>query len=357
MIKDSMENPTMDDVSRLSGFSKGTIDRVLNNRNGVSKQTREKILKVIEEIGYVTNVNASLLSKKKAYKIIALIPYFQKGDFWEMVHGGIMHSLNGSKHVTVDIIYYNQFDVDSFRSACSHILALNMDGVIIAPIYKKEATYLATQLANRSIPLVYVDTKIEGTPYLTYYGMNHYDSGYLAAHLLFNGQNVPEVVNFNVDRDGAAPNDSMIKRYEGLNNYIAEHDIKCHIHNHSMMPYDFIYNIKLFDSFFEEHPHVKHIVALNSRTYIISEWLEMRGIKDKFLLGFDMLEKNLKGLEDGYISILIAERTAQHVKFAMQSLINYLVFKTEPRTKDNMVPLDILNKYNVGYYISSDTII
>jgi LacI family transcriptional regulator len=356
MINGSKGNPTMDDISKLSGFSKGTIDRVLNNRSGVSKHAKEKILSVIEEIGYVTNINASLLSKKRSFKVIAVIPYYQTGDYWEMVHSGIMRSLVGVKHVTIDTIYYNQFDVSSFRNACSHILEIKMDGVIMAPIYKKEATYVANKLAEKSIPLVYVDTKIDDTPYLSYSGINHFDSGYLAAHLLFNNQEVAELVNFNVDRNGSIPNDSMLKRYEGLMQYISDHQLNCKIYNLSMIPYDFAYNIKLFDAFFEEHPNIRHILALNSRTHIISDWLEMRGIKDKFLLGFDMLDKNLKGLAEGYITTLIAERTAQNVHYAMKNLINYLVFKSEPPIKDNMLPIDILNKYNVKYYINVNTI-
>ena len=41
---------------------------------------------------------------------------------------------------------------------------------------------------------------------------------------------------------------------------------------------------------------------------MIAEWMEIRGVKDKVLLGFDMLKKNLEGLRKGYVSTLIAEK-------------------------------------------------
>ena len=343
---------TIKDVARLSEVSIGTVDRVLHNRKGVSKKTVKKVLNVIEQIGYKPNINASLLSHKRTYQLVAIIPYFQKGDYWEMIYDGLLkaHKQN-TKYCEIDIIYYNQFDVDSFRKACSHTMNLNIDGVIIAPIYKKEASVFIRRLSERAIPTIFVDTKVDDCEYLAYYGMPLYESGYLAAHLLFNEQQIPELVNFNVYRDGAAPNESMIKRTDGFLGYIEEHNLECKIYDYSIRPYDFMYNIKLFDDFFNEHPDVKHIITLNSRAYIISSWLEMRNIKDKKLLGFDMLEKNLEGVKKGYITVLLTERTAMHVEKSMQALINYLVFGQRPVYKDNMVPIDILNKYNVDFYV------
>jgi LacI family transcriptional regulator len=345
----------MFDVARLSGVSKGTVDRVLHGRSGVSESTKKKVLEVIREVGFMPNVYASLLSQKKSYKIMSIIPYFQKGDYWELVYDGIMSSIAQNSYIDIEInvIYYNQFDVDSFRQACAQTLALEPHAVLLAPIYKKEVRVFAGELSERSIPFAYVDSKIEDTDYLAYFGMSLFDSGYLIAHLLFDGQQVSEVVNFNVDRGGVAPNDSMIRRWEGFNRYIADHRLQCRIHDCSILPHDFMYNIKLFDSFFREHPDVKHIIALSSRAYIVYEWLEMRGIRDKKLFGFDMLEKNLEGLKKGYITTLITERTAQDVRDAMQTLINFLVFKTKPEQRDSLVSMDILNKYNVAYYQAS----
>ena len=350
-MTNSPKQVTIEDIARLSGISKGTVDRVLHNRKGVSEKTKKKVSDVINKIGFEPNINASLLSQKKVYRIITIIPYFQKGDYWEMMYEGIMWCLKENRNIIVDVIYYNQFDVESFQNACSHTLTLDFAGVLIAPIYKKEARVFIEELSLRSIPVIFVDTKVDDCEYLAYYGMPLFESGYLAAHLIFGEQkNIKEIVNFNVDRHGAAPNEYMIKRTEGFLKYIEDHTIDCKIHDHSMMPYDFMYNIRLFDSFFNEHPQVKHIITLNSRAYIISEWMEIRGINDKKLIGFDMLEKNIEGLKKEYIDTLLSERTALHVKKSLQSLIDFIILKKKPTQKDNFFPIDILNKYNVEFY-------
>ena len=42
------EKPTIMDIARLSGLSKGTVDRVLHNRGEVSKKSYDKVMALIK---------------------------------------------------------------------------------------------------------------------------------------------------------------------------------------------------------------------------------------------------------------------------------------------------------------------
>ena len=46
------------DIARLSGYSVGTVSRVLNDSPGVSDRARERVLSVVREVGYEPNTNA-----------------------------------------------------------------------------------------------------------------------------------------------------------------------------------------------------------------------------------------------------------------------------------------------------------
>ncbi|WP_246098334.1 LacI family DNA-binding transcriptional regulator [Saccharibacillus brassicae] len=59
----------LEEIAKLSGFSKATVSRVLNKSRHVSPSTREKILNVIREMDYVPNRNAVSLSKGKTLQI------------------------------------------------------------------------------------------------------------------------------------------------------------------------------------------------------------------------------------------------------------------------------------------------
>ncbi|WP_419885239.1 LacI family DNA-binding transcriptional regulator [Paenibacillus sp. B-A-8] len=60
---------TLDEIAKLSGFSKATVSRVLNQSPHVSKDTREKILAIMKETDYVPNRNAISLSKGQTQQI------------------------------------------------------------------------------------------------------------------------------------------------------------------------------------------------------------------------------------------------------------------------------------------------
>jgi LacI family transcriptional regulator len=49
---------TIQDIADIAGVSRGTVSRVLNNHVAVSDETRQKVLKVIEELNYRPNFSA-----------------------------------------------------------------------------------------------------------------------------------------------------------------------------------------------------------------------------------------------------------------------------------------------------------
>ena len=63
---------TIKDVAQRSGYAVGTVSRVLNGNPGVSEQAREKILSVVEELGFKPNDNARTLKQRsgRSYGVI-----------------------------------------------------------------------------------------------------------------------------------------------------------------------------------------------------------------------------------------------------------------------------------------------
>ncbi len=61
--------PTINDVARLSGVSKKTVSRVINNSALLNEATRAKVAAVIAEIGYVPNPQARALALRRNFLI------------------------------------------------------------------------------------------------------------------------------------------------------------------------------------------------------------------------------------------------------------------------------------------------
>ena len=68
---------TINEIAILAKVSTGTVDRVINDRGGVSKKTKKIINDIIKKNNFKINSVASALAKKKEYKIATLKKTFE----------------------------------------------------------------------------------------------------------------------------------------------------------------------------------------------------------------------------------------------------------------------------------------
>ena len=59
--------PTINDVARIAGVSKKTVSRVINRSPLLKQATREKVEKVIAELGYTPNPQARALALRRNF--------------------------------------------------------------------------------------------------------------------------------------------------------------------------------------------------------------------------------------------------------------------------------------------------
>ena len=53
---------TIRQIAQLAGVSRGTVDRVLNNRAGVNPETAARVRRIAEEVGYQPNIAGQQLA-------------------------------------------------------------------------------------------------------------------------------------------------------------------------------------------------------------------------------------------------------------------------------------------------------
>lgn len=70
-LSKKIRKPSIIDVAALAGVSKSTVSLVVTNSDKVSKSTKEKVRKSIDELGYIYNRGAASL-KGKSSKLIAI---------------------------------------------------------------------------------------------------------------------------------------------------------------------------------------------------------------------------------------------------------------------------------------------
>ena len=68
-----MANLTIKDIARISGCSVSTISRVINDRPDVRPETKEQVLKVMREAGFVPNTNARQLKIQQSRSLVFVV--------------------------------------------------------------------------------------------------------------------------------------------------------------------------------------------------------------------------------------------------------------------------------------------
>ena len=79
--------PTMSDVARRAGVSKMTVSRALRDGASIASDTREKIMKAVDDLGYVLDQSAGSLSSKRTGFVAALVPSLNNSNFADTARG------------------------------------------------------------------------------------------------------------------------------------------------------------------------------------------------------------------------------------------------------------------------------
>lgn len=85
--------PTLEDVARHAGVSTATVSKVLSNTPYFTAATREKVMRAVNELGYVPNLAARALSSGKTGIIGAVFPYVYEAFFTDPLILRLLHGI------------------------------------------------------------------------------------------------------------------------------------------------------------------------------------------------------------------------------------------------------------------------
>ena len=162
---------TLRDVSQASGVSEMTVSRVLRNRGDVSQNTRDKVLLVAKQLGYVPNKIAGALASQRVNLVAVIIPSLSNMVFPEVMTG-ISEVLE-----TTDlqpVVGVTDYLPEKEEQVLYEMLSWRPSGVIIAGLEHSETS--AMMLKASGIPVVEI-MDIDGSPVDAMVGISHRRAG------------------------------------------------------------------------------------------------------------------------------------------------------------------------------------
>ena len=346
------ENIRIKDIAEKAGVSVGTVDRVLHKRPNVSEESRKKVEKVLNEINYRPNMYASALARGMKYVFHCMIPKHDSEAYWEEIEEGINKACEVRRdfNITTNIVYYERFNDESFRSCCQKCIEEDTQGVIIVSAEQKITKEFTDILHSKDIPFVLLDSFIPDLNPLSFYGQDSFSSGGFAARMLMLlASSEKEIMMMKQTKNGEVASRQQNNRQVGFKHYMQNHfpEIKI-IELDLPLDSDKHYD-EILKTFFDEHPDIHHCITFNSKAYIIGEFLLKNNLRNVQVMGYDVVERNRECLEKGAVSFLIAQHAYMQGYYCVDSLFKAIVLKEEVDPL-NYMPIELLTRENIRFY-------
>jgi LacI family transcriptional regulator len=165
------------DLAAKAGVSISTVSLVLNERPGVKKETRTKVLELAKKYKYVPNHIARSLVMKKTRTIGIVVP-----DISEVFYGTLVKIMQDAMSLRgySMMLCNTENDLEKESHYLNFLLEKGTDGIIMVPCAGAEQA----KIQSVRIPVVFVDRYIPGVD-TSYVGINNRNAGREAtAHLI-----------------------------------------------------------------------------------------------------------------------------------------------------------------------------
>lgn len=182
-----------EDIAKKLNISRTTVARALNGTGSINPETREKILKTCEELGYKRNPISSSLALKKKKNIYAFVVKAKNNYYANDIKLGFKKAQGEFKFYKYHLNII-ETDIDSPLKQLEELKGViakgDIDGVIITPLLKDEIKLLKNK--NPQIFFIALDLPLDNSTFNIY--SNYYRSGRITAELLQNILNPGEEI-------------------------------------------------------------------------------------------------------------------------------------------------------------------
>lgn len=155
-IEGNMKYITLKMVAERAGVSVNTASRAINNKSDINEETKKRVLKVAQELGYVQNATAVALRTKKT-RTLGVVIADNRNPFYAEVLNGIEEA---AREKNYHIILANtQRDYQKEEEAINLLLAKRVDGLLVTPVQDRNDDI--KKLIEANIPFVIVGRDFE----------------------------------------------------------------------------------------------------------------------------------------------------------------------------------------------------
>lgn len=337
---------TIKSIAEAANVSRGTVDRVLNDRPGVSSEVRERVQKIAEEMGYKVNLAGRALAlQKKPIKIGVII--LDKSDYFHsLIHKGVEKAYDEFKDLSI-IIECRIMEGINVTEQIKYIQELekeNINALALAPLEEEAIRLELNRIAKKNIKIVTFNTDMSGIERLCYVGQDLMKSGRVAGQLI--GNLLP-----NGGEVAVITGSSKIKALEERKAGFVE-IIKCEYPELKIVNVVEISNAKESSylktmELFREYPDLNGIFITGSGIGGVGKAICELNKKNIKFVCFDLLPETVKLIKDKKINFSITQEPFMQGYLPIKIIVEYFFQNKTPEKEYIYTKLEIKTKENL----------
>src|ERR1700735_3196862 len=146
-------------IAELADVSIGTVDRALHGRAGINESTRQRILKIAQQISYTPNLAARALSASKASARIGVCIPREIHFFYDQLWSGVLDEARNVAQLGIQLVNrpvhgLGEKDTQAFKD----LMEDGVNGIILTAGNPRDLAPLIDDAEERGIPVVCVST-------------------------------------------------------------------------------------------------------------------------------------------------------------------------------------------------------
>lgn len=204
----------MKDIARDVGVSVMTVSKVIRNHSDIGEETRNRVLKRIEELGYTPNAAARALATGRSSVIALIVPDLVHPFFAQLAKG--LSAVLRKRGYSL-VISSSEDDPALEQEEIEHLLGRGVDALVLASVQNSPDSL--RRIDERRTPYVLIDRKFDGWS-ANFIGVDDVLVGRIAT------QHLIEVGCRRIAHIGGAHVSSSIGRLKGYREALLEHGIE-----------------------------------------------------------------------------------------------------------------------------------
>ena len=313
-------------IAEKAGVSRGTVDRVLNNRSGVNAETFQKVKEIAEELGYEPNLAGQMLAaRKKKIKIGYIVCDTTVDLFFKSVYSAAIRKAEDLEQFGVTVQFYliRELEDSSIRTVLESVDLDALDGIAVVPLKLPSMTEFIKTVNEKQIPLVFFNLDSENGEKLSYVGCDYYESGRVAAGLIALVSPRKGKVAVASIFDEESP--SFHNRYIGFLNELDKNYPDLKIVNREK---EIIFQKDDYSSIqkvMQEHSDIDSIYVVNPGNYRICEEISKLDTEKRIkIITNDIVKEQKRLMDEGIIVATIGQQPEKQGALPLQLLYDYI---------------------------------